>query len=713
MSLEKLELASTKDNALCELLDSPEEFFVGSIVGMNYESVSILTNDFHRERVGGIPMNCFLLATAFNPLMFHASKDIEQFVLLLRVTGSARLPQDQRRLESLIEHHQRQTSVLRTEENDGIEQITLGQLQFSGLECNILGAFYINHSGHLELGADIEDFQAFSQMRVFKPSPKTLESIVNFIPQLRKDAAREEAEKAGLIGEPETINIGSVRFSSTRKLHNQHKYNSSQVRIQPLDFLSRRTGVFGMTRTGKSNTIKTTIAAVNRSACKNKIPVGQIIFDMNGEYANANGQDDGSSIAEVFSDNTVRYRGIETPGFLDFRDNFYQSLENGLATIQSLLELQSSIGEDMLGLKNLSLVKPDEDDSGGMSRWFVTKSIYQTLLYAGGFPFNSSDNFIKFKVGEKVLAQIYKHAIEDDDDAEIKPKNEKDRALRVKELYGDPGTGLSLEEARKFFSLVRSANLKLRASNEANTGIQTASKNEWLSSEDNNMLNLIVAKKANGSDIRGASFIYTLSKDHHARNGSDHVARDIFNHLAKGRTVILDLSVGQPSIRESRSKQIAQYIFNSCQELFSKNPTNPPKIVLYIEEAHNLISAKARPDEIWPRIAKEGAKYGISLVYATQEPSSISSNVLANTENMFVTHLNNDDELRTLSKYYDFADFVPSLKKAQDVGFARIKTLSIPFVVPTQIHRFNPSELIEEYKSLPRHPDFVPYTPPS
>jgi DNA helicase HerA-like ATPase len=97
-----------------------------------------------------------------------------------------------------------------------------------------------------------------------------------------------------------------------------------------------------------------------------------------------------------------------------------------------------------------------------------------------------------------------------------------------------------------------------------------------------------------------------------------------------------------------------------------------------------------------PRIAKEGAKARIAFVYATQEPSSVHPNILANTENWFVTHLNNDDELKTLGKFYDFGDFLGSLKAAQDVGFARIKTLSSPFVIPTQIKRFTPQEIREE-----------------
>jgi len=52
--------------------------------------------------------------------------------------------------------------------------------------------------------------------------------------------------------------VGRELFFSNRKLPKAKR----RVRIQPTDFLSRRTAVLGMTRTGKSNTVKTTVSAV-------------------------------------------------------------------------------------------------------------------------------------------------------------------------------------------------------------------------------------------------------------------------------------------------------------------------------------------------------------------------------------------------------------------------------------------------------------------
>jgi hypothetical protein len=251
-----------------------------------------------------------------------------------------------------------------------------------------------------------------------------------------------------------------------------------------------------------------------------------------------------------------------------------------------------------------------------------------------------------------------------------------------------PYYDLNLTQATQWFKAVREANL--------DSPFKSSSGKEWVDSPLSATLNVLSCQNSGGTYIRGFKQIQEY-RDYHSATRSGDVVKEILGHLYDGRIVILDLSAGPVSIRRTLSLRIAEAIFKRQFDTLNSGAT-PMNIVLYVEEAHNLIGRKDDLQDTWPRIAKEGAKAKIAFVYATQEPSSVHPNILANTENWFVSHLNNDDELRTLSKFYDFGDFTASLRSAQDVGFARIKTLSAPFVIPTQINRFTPSEIIEEMK---------------
>jgi DNA helicase HerA-like ATPase len=153
--------------------------------------------------------------------------------------------------------------------------------------------------------------------------------------------------------------------------------------------------------------------------------------------------------------------------------------------------------------------------------------------------------------------------------------------------------------------------------------------------------------------------------------------------------VIVDLSQGDPVVQSTFSERICRQVFDDAMHRFIQNEA-ANYIQLYFEEAHNLFPKRDDKDlsQIYNRIAKEGAKMRLGLIYATQEPSSISSNVLKNTQNWFISHLNNTDELREVEKYYDFGDFSDGLRRAPDRGYIRMKTYSNSFIVPVQIDRF-------------------------
>ena len=83
-------------------------------------------------------------------------------------------------------------------------------------------------------------------------------------------------------------------------------------------------------------------------------------MDINGEYANANEQDKGS-ISEIYKDECIRYRMINSPGFRPILNNFYEQLGEGHSIICDVIkEATSSTAADILQFLNISFDKPEE-----------------------------------------------------------------------------------------------------------------------------------------------------------------------------------------------------------------------------------------------------------------------------------------------------------------------------------------------------------------
>ena len=569
-----------------------------------------------------------------------------------------------------------------------------------GLKCRILGTFYVNRANELAFGSDLENFPSASNLRVYKPMGRALELIVNYCDPARKRRMVADAQRQGFHAAPPDVEVGVVRYTSTQRLHEQAKTGLVPVRINSGDFLARRTACFGMTRTGKSNLIKTLVASVRLAAAAGGVPIGQLIFDLNGEYANANAQDDGSSIADVFREDTVRYRGLATRGFRDLRNNFYTALTPGLSILQGLLDgdkLNSSA--DIRNFIEMSLDEPDANEYGEYRRWQMRRAIYLAMLHKAGF--ESPKNFtVKFPVAKEILDQIQMSLMPPpvEDDSGTGPVDVMESLPPLPDWWRDPNemNGLNLDEAAEWFAAARKADQKMRGKDQG--GIRTTTGHLWLDGVTRSLLNLLVQKSDTDNYIRGMK-VFTRFTQYHSAHGSEDVAIDVYQELERGKIVILDLSVGMPSIRQDMAERIAKRLFEVSMGKFTDGG-DPPQMVMYVEEAHNLIGKNSELDQTWPRVAKEGAKFKIALVYATQEPSSVHPNILANTENWFITHLNNDDEINSIGKFYDFADFGKSLKKAQDVGFARIKTLSASFVVPTQVKLFDPRAVRAQLDSV-------------
>lgn len=665
--------AAKQQDPLLSFVGDADAQHVGYVFRMDYSTALVMTNDHWRARVGGIPLGCILVATEIEFTDPAAHDPLTASLVVLRVVGPTRLPQDDEAMRACIEMHQRRTARQRQNEHDGLDGMTHGHLQWGGLECRVLGTMY-RHDGRVVLGADVEDFPSAVQYRAYKPIGIGLEGIVNFDDPVREAAAWKAAQQLGFPSLPPKVVIGTVRYTSSRQKH-EASGAAVPVRMQPFDILARRTAVLGMTRTGKSNTTKTLASEIALAALIGRQNVGQLIFDMNGEYANANQQDDGSSLAEVFepAGMVVRYRGRETPGFRDLRPNYYDDFAASLGMLQGLLANDPNPGtsQEFQAFMTFTAAEPEQNDHSGRNRWNMKRALFHAILAKAGFKPPPAHR-VRFVVSQAVVDAV---------GAQMAPE-------------GDQATWTKLAGGTK----TRAGTACDMAPDEAVTWLENlwdcherlgSGGKPYLDRESVAMIDVLVGKSTHRKAVIVGLAAVERQSGHHSPKGAADVPADIYKELRDGKIVILDLSVGTEAVRKAMSERVARHVFGSNLEAFHAG-TVPPNIVLYVEEAHNLIGADAKPDDTWPRIAKEGAKARIALVYATQEPSSVQRNILANTENIFCTHLNNDDEVRTLSKYYDFSDFASSIKAVQDVGFARVKTLSAAFVVPTQITKFDP-----------------------
>ena len=219
----------------------------------------------------------------------------------------------------------------------------------------------------------------------------------------------------------------------------------------------------------------------------------------------------------------------------------------------------------------------------------------------------------------------------------------------------------------------------LRVSEPQNQLLFSGSRKPLFEPDDIALLDFLFPKTGVGS-----VFIRPYQKYHDA-NATDFTV-DILGYLDEGKTVILDLGNAEDTIRQYFSDILSVAVFSHQEKKFTTNTLNKHFIQLYFEEAHNLFPTSSNnTSDIYSRFAKEGAKFHIGMIYSTQSPSTISKELLAQTENFFVGHLSSQDEAHALARIQVAFDGIEQdILRAKTPGFMRMLTMSNRFVVPVQ-----------------------------
>ena len=654
---------------------------------VDFDEAYVITNDRFVHAAYGVPRHAFLLAVPseiVEPAAAGLPDADDEEVILLRVSGNIALPQEKNmedlRAEAGFEQIVNQARSHPVGQDELIDPLTAERIQTSGLRCAVLGTFYdVNHrtGRHLAFGTDLDTVYASTRLRVLKPWGRSLQRIVSFM------------------GEPTTgrtrgpFCIGRVRYASTRRRERLAREAGRQidvpVDIDVTDLVAHKTAVLGMTRKGKSNTMKVIAAAVHEYAQAKGVRIGQLIFDPAGEYANVNVQD-GTALAEIGEQHVTRYRLGAT--------------DTELATEPSLRTLALNFFDEELIAVVWSIVGQfvQSQRDADYVRSFAAADVQ------GPASPQTRDEWKQVAFARRARMMVYACLLK----AGLRPAAEWSMWVPLKHSLRSAliETGGARGEDLSFLASVpisrRGDQVKLGATqllcvSEALAANFHGQRNEdvaeWIQTPDHrieHILDVLMQRRGSGYKI-----LLPLCDGYHAPGAGDDYAPSIYEELVAGKIVIVDLSRGGEGVLQYTSERIIGHLLDRAAERF-RGGLEAHSMQIFLEEAHRLFDRERFLRDLagtdpYVRLAREAGKYKLGMIYATQQASSVERDVLDNTANWIVAHLNSEVEIKLLAGRYEFARFSEQIRHAEDVGFVRLKTLSSRFIVPVQVRRFDRS----------------------
>lgn len=612
--------------------------FAGYVLEINYNGAQIITNDTYKIAVGGIPRGSFLILVPSN---FGA---MQPHFTLLRVKEICATPLSQQVQQTYFEMHKKNMPEL--------DVWTQAELQWGSLKCDILGMFYADPENvdRLMFSGDVNNVVSAHRYEVYAPDKQLLNVIVN-------GTVREKYQQV----------IGKLRTMECMFGMEEQDSNRIPVKISMLDFMGCRTAMFGKTRLGKSNVVKI-IAQSMLDATRDTRNVGQLIFDINGEYANDSDQDQ-VSLRSANPDRCVVYALTKRPQTQskELKLNFYEEPSSCKEILGTFLENDGKRSNYITAFNSVSLPTFDEmaqmQDFSEKNHAIRKVQIYWSILYAAGFLAN-----------ENTLRSI--HAMFSN---ALKPFDPHFRKEVNNLLYGNT---VSVPN-----SLSEMCDMYKKAAEYINNNGDLLVDNgkSYFDTDEKAMLGFLVPKSGSGPIMLSTYRMY------HSPNAKDFVT-DIIGLLEDGQTVILDLGNARDSIRKYFSDLLSQAVFSHQEQKFVNNELGDSYVELYFEEAHNLFPPIVQDNtDVYSRFAKEGAKFHIGMVYSTQSPSTISKELLVQTENFFVGHLASSDETKALVRtQIAFEGIEEDILRSKTPGFMRMLTMSNRFVIPVQANLYDP-----------------------
>src|SRR5579875_3646225 len=191
------------------------------------------------------------------------------------------------------------------------------------------------------------------------------------------------------------------------------------------------------------------------------------------------------------------------------------------------------------------------------------------------------------------------------------------------------------------------------------------------------------------------------------------VGRRILDELKTGKVVLVDVS-GLGSTEEVLvASYLTRRVLEEWQSAFLEGPERHaalPVVGVALEEAQRVLSAsRDRETNVFPRVAREGRKFGVGLLAVTQQPKLLDDELLSQFNTFFVLGLADEKDRNIVrsSGKQDLSAQGPEIQTLMP-GECLLVNLEAPFAVPAHVYLYE-----EVARSAPPAPAPRPVAAPN
>lgn len=231
--------------------------------------------------------------------------------------------------------------------------------------------------------------------------------------------------------------------------------------------------------------------------------------------------------------------------------------------------------------------------------------------------------------------------------------------------------------------------------NKDDTGTKTGASGKEVKGDWNGRLTRFIGRLKAKIDDRRCGFMFQPPEKCNAYGWLEEMLMKLFSVSESQRGIkIIDFSEVPSDVLPIITGVLARLLYN-IQFWMDKDARHPLTIVcdeahLYLPVRDAAEAAEKRALEAFERIAKEGRKYGVSLLVVSQRPSDVSRTILSQCNNFLVLRLTNDQDQSVVKRLLPesmvgITDILPLL----DLGEALLLGDSI--LLPTRIKLDKPT----------------------